>query len=104
MHCRHVYPVASRSRGAVYYPSSLSGLYQAAQNMAKHLHECECVPLDIRNELATLSVDPVKSVAGKEAWGDRAISLGVYQDEYGLRFEKSVVSREHTPHFHDIHL
>jgi hypothetical protein len=72
--------------------------------MAKHLHECECVPLDIRNELATLSVDPVKSVAGKEAWGDRAISLGVYQDEYGLRFEKSVVSREHTPHFHDIHL
>jgi hypothetical protein len=72
--------------------------------MSKHLHECDHVPLDVRSSLEKLASDPVKSTAGKEAWGNRAISLGVYQDEHGLRFEKSVESREHTPHYHDMHL
>ncbi|GKY97842.1 hypothetical protein MPSEU_000742200 [Mayamaea pseudoterrestris] len=36
LRCRHCsgYPLRSRGRGAVYYPSKLLGVYQAAQNMA----------------------------------------------------------------------
>lgn len=64
--------------------------------MAKHLHECDLVPLDARNDLANTSSEAAKSAAGKEAWATRAVALGVYQDDYGLRFEKTVDSREHS--------
>ena len=110
MHCRHVCP---KTRGAVYYPNKLISVYQAAQNMVPHfLQFCEYIPKDTRESLLTLSQDPTasslvertgdshnkkskKSTGGKEAWARRIQALGVYEDEHGLRFEKSVTSRDH---------
>ena len=93
--CRHctALPVQHRARGAVYYPSKLSGLCQAAQNMATyHLmgeNGCQYIPNSIREELT--GIDPKKkrkssAGGGKKYWADGIRVLGVYEDENGLRF------------------
>lgn len=88
-HCRALDP-KQRSRGGVYYPAKLEGIYQAAQNMAGiHLLEnCAFVPPHIRDELNELRQRKSSAGGGKVYWADRARVLGVYEDEEGLRFLK----------------
>jgi len=97
--CRHcqMVPVQQRGRGAVYYPSKLTGVYQAAQNMATyHLmgekSGCQHLPEMVRIEL--LSLNPQKKSkssagGGKKYWADGVRVLGVYEDENGLRFRSA---------------
>lgn len=86
-HCSSL-PPKHRARGAIYYPAKLSGIYQAAQNMASaHLGEhCQHVPADVREELLRLRDRKSSAGGGKRYWADGVRVLGVYEDGVGLRF------------------
>jgi hypothetical protein len=91
-HCAHL-PVKKRARGAVYYPSKLSCIYQAAQNMATvHLSKhCTLVPSYIRAEL--LKKDRKSSAgSGKEYWAVGARTQGVVEFDGRLWFEHNVLA------------
>ena len=90
--CRHcsMLPPRQRTRGAMYYPAKLNGLYQAAQSMASghFCYHCHHIPDDIRQELLVLKERKSSAGGGKKYWGDGVRVLGVYEGEDGLRFEK----------------
>jgi len=76
-----------RSRGVVYYPSSLVGIYQAAQNMASaHFLSgaCKAIPAPLQREMQSLRGSSKSQTAvgsGKLEWARRASLFGVYQEE-----------------------
>jgi hypothetical protein len=86
-HCAHL-PPKLRCRGSTYYPTTLQGLYQAAQNMATgHLcKRCNHIPSDLREELVRLKECKSSAGGGKTYWGDGVRSLGVFEAPTGLRF------------------
>jgi hypothetical protein len=89
--CRHcaALPYKNRARGAVYYPTKLHLVYQSARNMATfHLNgSCQCLPMASESDTSEHRKDR-KSTAGggKKYWAENVRSLGVYEDETGLRF------------------
>lgn len=87
-HCAHL-PLRQRGRGAVYYTTKLSGVYQAAQNMAlSHLNRsCSVIPPEIRQNLVELHNRRDTAGGGKQYWADCCQSLGLYDEEYGIRFQ-----------------
>jgi hypothetical protein len=89
--CRHcsMLPPKHRTRGAMYYPAKLNGLYQAAQSMASgHLcYHCQHIPDEIRQDLLVLRERKSSAGGGKKYWADGVRVLGVYEDEDGLRFK-----------------
>ena len=89
--CRHctMLPPRHRSRGAIYYPAKLQGIYQAAQNLAvAHLGEhCQNVPDDVRANLSKLRERKSSAGGGKRYWANGVRVLGVFEDRDGLRFE-----------------
>ena len=89
--CRHCSKVApkQRTKGAMYYPAKLNGLYQAAQSLASgHLCvHCQHIPPGIRQELIVLKEKKSSAGGGKDYWGDGVRILGVFEDEDGLRFQ-----------------
>ena len=91
--CRHctTLPPKQRSRGAIYYPSKLPGIYQAAQNLAvAHLGEhCQHVPDDLRATLSQLRERKSAAGCGKRYWANGVSVLGVFEDRDGLRFEST---------------
>jgi hypothetical protein len=92
-HCAYVPPI-SRTRGAVYFPSKLEGVYQMAQNMANtHLcASCPKIPQDIRAELIRMQADkPSLGGTGKTVWAHRVGVLGVFEDSCGLRYKNSIM-------------
>jgi hypothetical protein len=86
-HCAHL-PPKLRCRGSTYYPTTLQGLYQAAQNMATgHLcKRCNHIPSDLREEMVRLKECKSSAGGGKTYWGDGVRSLGVIEAATGLRF------------------
>jgi hypothetical protein len=93
--CRHcaVVPPGARTRGAVYFPSKLEGIYQMAQNMASsHMgDQCKSIGHEIRAELLRLrGVHASTSGTGKASWAERAQVLGVFEDAFGLRYTESL--------------
>ena len=89
--CKHCAGIAphGRTKGAVYFPAKLKGLYQAAQNMAAS-HFCDsCRNIDpfVRAELRAYNEGKAASGhGGKQYWADGARVLGVIETEEGLRF------------------
>lgn len=88
--CRYCAGLQQRTKGAVYYPAKLLSIYQAAQNLAaNHLCEtCPMIPGDIRAEMCRLRDAKVPGKGGKEHWARAAGAFVVYEDEYGLRYER----------------
>lgn len=112
-HCGH-FPLRERSRGSTYYPSKLTGLYQAAQNMTNGHLAMYCqevssqfpftgtkkqsiliiifircimkIPKEIREELRRLGNKKSSAGGGKGYWSGGAKILGVIEDQHGLRF------------------
>lgn len=91
--CRHckVLPVSDRLRGSVYFPRSIEGFYQAAQNMnSTHLQtgECQMMGDELRQEFADLvsSRGANNTGAGRAYWVQQARILGLQNDEQGIRF------------------
>ena len=87
MHCADLHP-RFRTRAAVYYPSRLSVLYQAAQNIVNvHLPDlCESIPDEVREYLISLDNKRSAVGGGKNYWSDTARVQGVCDTEKGLRF------------------
>jgi hypothetical protein len=85
--CRHcsTLPPRQRTRGAMYYPAKLLGIYQAAQNLAtSHLCEhCNKIPNELKNDLRLLRERKSPAGGGKQYWGDGARALGVRENEEG---------------------
>ena len=63
-------PLRTRGRGAVYYPSTLLAVYQAAQNMASsHLClSCQTIPPSLKKELIRLREKKDNAGGGKQYW------------------------------------
>lgn len=90
-------PPNLRARAAVYYPSKLSVLYQAAQNIVNfHLPEaCDAVPDHIKSALLSLEKKKSSVGGGKNYWSDAAQILGVRNTEgHGLRFSDDPILQE----------
>lgn len=86
MHCyRSGRTYAQRTRGAMYFPATLHGIYQAAQNMAA-IHflgdYCQSIPEPIKANLHEFRASSKTSVGyGKSEWARRATVYGVYEDD-----------------------
>jgi hypothetical protein len=89
-HCCSLSP-GRRTRGSVYFPGKLAGLYQAAQNMAiNHFTDsCQHIPEAKRAKIRLLKEQKATIVGGgKQYWANGARVLGVQETENGLVFEK----------------
>jgi len=77
-HCAHL-PLRRRGRGAVYYPTTLKSVYQAAQNMAtNHLQSfCSFFPDETRQKMAYLRDRRETATGGKQYWADACLAVGV---------------------------
>ncbi|GAX11618.1 hypothetical protein FisN_1Lh016 [Fistulifera solaris] len=90
-HCAHV-PQRSRVRGAVYFPTRLDGVYQAAQNMSTThlLTSCKTIDEFARKKLLKLKETKLIAMAGKQEWAEACRKIGIYEVEGGgLRMTKT---------------
>ena len=89
-HCSYL-PHRLRGRGAGYYPAKLSGVYQAAQNMAtNHLNQhCNVIPAAIRAELCSLRGGRHESSegGGKQYWINKCTEIGLKEYDDGVYFK-----------------
>ena len=89
-HCSHL-PVARRQKGSTYFPASLLGLYQAAQNMSTtHMQcgLCTSMPEEIKQLFVHLLASKVASSgAGRPYWAQSSKKIGLFDTENGgIRF------------------
>ena len=76
-----------RERGSVYYPTTISSIYNATMNLLqRHLHSCSAVPEDIMHRYQTLKSDDARSGTSKKYWVESALSLGLVDTANGIRF------------------
>ena len=89
LRCKHcaIIPLNARGRGAVYYPTKLQSVYQAAQNMSmSHLCEaCEHIPSQTKSDLRQLREKRGNAIGGKQYWSASCRVLGIFETEHGLR-------------------
>lgn len=87
-HCHSFDPnVHSRERGSVYYPTTISSIYNATMNLLqRHLHSCPAVPPQIMKRYETLKADDARSGTSKRYWIESALSLGLVDTTNGIRF------------------
>ena len=83
-------PLRARGRSAVYYPATLQGVYQAAQNMAANhlIQSCQHIPPNIRQEIRRLRERRDNASGGKIYWADGCKALGVEETQDGLKMRK----------------
>jgi len=80
----------SRERGSVYYPTSVSSIYNATMNLLqRHLHNCTSVKPEIMKRYETLKSDDARSGTSKKYWAESALSLGLVDTPEGIRFSNS---------------
>lgn len=89
--CPHCHTGSSgagqRERGSVYYPTTISSIYNATMNLLqRHLHSCTAVPIDIMQKYQTLKSDDARSGTSKKYWVESALSLGLVDTANGIRF------------------
>jgi hypothetical protein len=86
-------PVTQREKGAVYFPNSVYGLYQASQNMGQ-VHfvngACKDLPDSVKTELVTVATNCTGSKAGRPYWTATAKQLGLVDTESGIFFCKNL--------------
>jgi hypothetical protein len=77
----------SRERGSVYYPTTISSIYNATMNLLqRHLNQCTAVPDDVMRRYQTLKSDDARSGTSKQYWIKSAHSLGLVDTTGGIRF------------------
>ena len=86
----------SRSKGHVYFPSSLTGIYQAATDLQRrHFTSCPEMPHDVRETVKSLKGFGAKAEGETlQFWIDSARELGLAEspDGIGLRFYRDPLS------------
>ncbi|KAL3925553.1 MAG: hypothetical protein SGILL_000327 [Bacillariaceae sp.] len=86
-HCHNEDSAKSRERGSVYYPTTISSIYNATMNLLqRHLHNCASVPKAIMDRYETLKADDARSGTSKKYWVESARSLGLVDTPSGIRF------------------
>lgn len=76
----------ARERGSVYYPTTISSIYNATMNLLqRHLHSCPAVPSDVMRRYETLKADDARSGTSKRYWIESAHSLGLVDTPNGIR-------------------
>ena len=87
-HCRSV-DGKQPERGSVYYPTSISSIYNATMNLLqRHLHNCSSVPADIMRRYETLKGDDARSGTSKRYWIESSIRLGLVDTHAGICFSE----------------
>ena len=77
----------NRERGSVYYPTTISSIYNATMNLLqRHLHSCPTVPDNIMEQYQTLKADDARSGTSKKYWVESALSLGLVDTPNGIRY------------------
>jgi len=88
-HCAHL-PVSRRQKGSTYFPATLLGIYQAAQNMSTTHMQCGLcseMPDSIKAQFVqVLSAKVASSGAGRPYWAESATKLGLVDTENGIMF------------------
>ncbi len=75
-----------RERGSVYYPTSLSCIYNATMNLLqRHLRSCPKVPDSIMAKYKELKDDDARSGTSKVYWIESARSLGFVDTLHGIK-------------------
>ena len=73
-------------RGSVYYPTSLSSIYNATMNLLqRHLRTCPKVPESIMEKYKELKEEDARSGTSKVYWIESARSLGFVDTLHGIR-------------------
>jgi len=91
--CKHcsTLPVKDRSKGSTYFPSTLTGIYQAAQNMY-HYHFCTGCPI-IAQKYPTHFNEVLSSRScyggGKDYWSMAAERMGLTETVVGLKLKNN---------------
>lgn len=86
-HCHSADNSKARERGSVYYPTTISSIYNATMNLLqRHLHSCTSVPGEIMRRYETLKADDARSGTSKRYWIESALSLGLVDTPNGIRF------------------
>jgi hypothetical protein len=92
-HCAHV-PAARRPKGSAYFPATLLGLYQAAQNMSSNHIQCGLcpeMPQSLKDKFTELFPTKAQSSgAGRSYWANSAKQLGMVDTERGIRFVRDL--------------
>lgn len=101
IHCRHL-PWTRRGHAAIYFPSTLEGVYQAAQNMAaNHLcGSCHCIPVTLQAELRCLrkGTVPRNPRNGKFYWAEACRTIGLVETtKNGLKLKRGGSNKKQTP-------
>jgi hypothetical protein len=78
--------LSSRRAHFSFFFALLTGIYQAAQNMASsHLCEsCQCMPPNLKNDLRILRERRDTASGGKQYWADAARAMGLEETEEGV--------------------
>lgn len=93
-HCKHL-PPNQRKKGSVYFPFSVVGFYQAAQNMgSSHFHgeSCHEMSPELKKEFVDILACKSTVGSGKQYWARTALKLGLVDTEEGVRFIRDLVS------------
>jgi hypothetical protein len=88
-HCAHI-PANRRGKGAVYFPKSIMGFYQAAQNMCTAHLQCGLCP-EMPESTKTMFAQLIgtktaasSSAGGRAYWGRCARQMGLVDTEQGV--------------------
>eukprot|EP00986_Skeletonema_menzelii_P005716 scaffold2118_cov145-Skeletonema_menzelii.AAC.1 len=74
------------SRGSVYYPNSITNVYNATMNLLqRHLFFCPNMPNEILKKYTTLKKDDARSGTSKMYWVESAKSLGFVDTLNGIK-------------------
>ena len=87
IHCSHL-QVRKRKKGAIYFPTYLLGVYQAAQNInTSHFStgSCTFLPVPIKEKFKMLSsTKDLNSRAGRTYWAEVAQKIGLRDTQDGI--------------------
>ena len=101
LRCKHCYKTTqenkARPKSSHYFPLTLSGIYQAAQNIY-HFHFkngcCPCMPQKVLSEFNNAKSSRSCYGGGKQYWIIAAESLGITESASGLCFQDSANSHK----------
>lgn len=86
-HCAHL-PVEMRQLGSVYFPLSMMGFYQAAQNMCSTHIQCgKCSELsdEVKDEfIRLLALKTLTSTGGRRYWAEQLRQMGLVDTDKGV--------------------
>eukprot|EP00985_Skeletonema_marinoi_P032360 scaffold39117_cov148-Skeletonema_marinoi.AAC.6 len=83
-------PACVRANHAIIYPTYMSGIYNAVQQMYRmHFTRCESVPAEVKSKVETLETFHMSNRGGrKQYWTDSAKRMGMCDTQFGIHFER----------------